>query len=193
MEDRKFSGLSLTVIALLLVAIVGTGVYAYYASSATGTANVRALKYAFQVEGGDTLTTDGQTFEIELTPNTIQPGTQVAIPVKVSATGSDVDVDYTIAVKYANGSEKIENLDICLVSSANGECASPLAINDFSGEYVQVASGRLTAGAGETTKTFYVTWPYGNEGSHLVDNPDMDKTVTLSIEVKGQQKNPNAA
>ena len=187
MENKKFSGLSLTVIALLLVAIVGTGVYAYYASQATGTANVRSLKYAFQVEGGDTLTTDGQTFEVTLTPNTIQPGTQVAIPVTVSATGSEVAVDYTIGVKYADGSEVIPNLDLCLTSAANGECESALTINEAAGEYATVATGNLAAGAAETTKTFYVTWPYGTDDS---DTAYMNKTVTLSIEVKGQQARP---
>lgn len=192
MEERKFSGLSLTVIALLLVAIVGTGVYAYYASQATGTTTVRSLKYAFQVKGGETANVQNATFTVTLNPNTIQPGTQVAIPVELSNDGSEVAVDYTVGIKYAEGSETITNLDFCLVSTPNGECAAAKEIGAKDGAYTNAYSGTLAVGAAAKTETIYLTWPYGEAGSAVQDTADMNKTVTLSIEVKGQQADPRA-
>ena len=194
MEDKKFSGLSLTVIALLLVAIVGTGVYAYYASQATGTTSVRALKYSFKVEAGETANVANKTFEITLNPNKIQPGTQIAVPVKVDASESEVNVNYTIGVKYAADSETITNLDFCLTSTPNGACADAKEIGAKDGAYTDVF-GTLTLkpSDGEVTKTFYLTWPYGEAGSATQDTADMNKEITLSIEVKGQQANPNAS
>lgn len=188
MEDKKFSGLSLTVIALLLMVLVGTGVYAYYASQATGTTTLRSLKYAFQVKDTETANVENAEFTITLTSNELQPGTQVAVPVKLSNTDSEVPVDYTLSVRYADGSATIENLSLCLVDSANGECADPLSLGSTS---TQAYAGTIAVGDAALTKTFYLTWPYGDETSAVADTRDMNKTVNLTIEVTGQQHNPN--
>ena len=138
----------------------------------------------------DTVIGTDATFTVTLNPNTIQPGTQVAIPVELSNTGSEVAVDYTVGIKYAAGSETIANLDFCLVSTPNGECAAAKTIGAANGTYTNAYSGTLAVGAAAKTETIYITWPYGDADSAVQDTADMNKTVTLSIEVKGQQADP---
>jgi len=188
MENRKFSGLSLTVIALLLVAIVGTGVYAYYASEASATANVTALRYAFAANGVNTVET--QTFTITVDSETIQPGAQVKVPVTLSSANSDVAIDYTISVMYQAGSQKITNLSACKVAPEAGVCATGDKVS-LGDTYTTVFADQLAAGS-SFTGDFYLAWPYGDADSVATDTADQNKTVTLVVKVTGQQVNPNA-
>jgi len=185
MENKNFSGLSLSVIALLLVVLVGTGVYAYYASEATGTAAVRALRYAFTANTADTVEED--TFTLTVDSSKFQPGTAIAVPVALSAAGSEVGVVYTVSARYAGGSETITNLDVCTAAAPAGVCpeGKDLALGT---DYIQVATGTIGAGS-SADANFYLAWPYGTDAS---DTADQGKTITLEVKVTGQQVRPTS-
>ena len=189
MEDKKFSGLSLTVIALLLMVLVGTGVYAYYASQATGTTTIRSLNYAFQVNNAETVNTS--SFTITLPANKLQPGTQVAIPVELANVASEVAVDYTVSIKYAENSPVITNLDVCKVSATNGVCPDGNILS-LGSTNTEVFADTIAVGDESLPLNIYLTWPYGESDSAVQDTADMNKTINLVVEVTGKQHNPNA-
>jgi len=186
MNGNKFSGLSLTVIALLLVAIVGTGVYAYYASGSTGTATVTTSEYIVKVNNADSV--GNGEFVITLDRNTIAPGEYVAVPVTIDTTGSDVNVTYSVQAAYtsAAATAQITNLKICKTQPANdGTCANAV---DFNGTtnvsiYEDVAlSKNATA-----NPVIYLTWAYGDENSVDADNADQNDTASIVFTVDAEQ------
>lgn len=186
MNGNKFSGLSLTVIALLLVAIVGTGVYAYYASGSTGTATVTTSEYIVKVNNADSV--GNGEFVITLDRNTIAPGEYVAVPITIDTTGSDVNVTYSVQAAYtsAAATAQITNLKICKTQPANdGTCANAV---DFNGTtnvsiYEDVAlSKNATA-----NPVIYLTWAYGDENSVDADNADQNDTASIVFTVDAEQ------
>ena len=191
MNGNKFSGLSLTVIALLLVAIVGTGVYAYYASGSTGTATVTTSEYIVKVNNADSvgngefvITLNGEGSDDDV----IAPGEYVAVPITIDTTGSDVNVTYSVQAAYTSdaATAQITNLKICKTQPANdGTCANAV---DFNGTtnvsiYEDVAlSKNATA-----NPVIYLTWAYGDENSVDADNADQNDTASIVFTVDAEQ------
>ena len=116
-----------TIVALLLLIAVTTGVialtYSRYTSEATGNASAQIAKWSIKV-GGTPITTANQTItltEVNFVPNAnvaankIAPGVTAKIPVELDATGTEVSVDYkieisgTITVTPSNAKIKLKN------------------------------------------------------------------------------------
>jgi len=190
MEERKFSGLSLTVIALLLVVLVGTGVYAYYASQITGTTSVRALEYAFKVMNANTEV--NEAFTITVNAGEIEPGTALRVPVTLDTVGSEVDVDYTIKVKYADGSTVIPGLVMCngtvaTDAAAGASCPADntVALAAATADANTVLTGTLTKNTAAGQYDFYLVWPWGiaSEDEAAIAGSD----ISFTVEVSGKQ------
>jgi len=191
MNGNKFSGLSLTVIALLLVAIVGTGVYAYYASGSTGTATVTTSEYIVKVNNADSvgngefvITLNGEGSDDDV----IAPGEYVAVPITIDTTGSDVNVTYSVQAAYTSdaATAQITNLKICKTQPAvDGTCTNAVEFNGTTNVsiYEDVAlSKNATA-----NPVIYLTWAYGDENSVDADNADQNDTASIVFTVDAEQ------
>ena len=168
MKNKKFNAFSISVIAILLVAILGTGVYAYYQTVITGTASMTALTWEFTVDS------KSDTFS-KVLPD-LKPGSNGSFDLVLGATNSGVDVDYEITLKYATSSPTIQNLKFYSDEVKANEITSTTKL-----------TGTVTK-AGTKTVTIYYDWPYGNASSVAADTADAGKSVTFDITVSGKQK-----
>lgn len=167
-KNKSFNAFSISVIAILLVAILGTGVYAYYQTVVTGTATMTALNWEFTV--------DGKTDTFSKTVADLKPGSAGSFNLALGATNSGVDVDYEVAIKYATSSETIENLKFYTDETHKNEITSSTKI-----------TGDITKGSSKTVNIYYY-WPYGDASSVAADTRDAGKSVTFDITVNGKQK-----
>lgn len=167
-KNKSFNAFSISVIAILLVAILGTGVYAYYQTIVTGTASMTALNWEFTV--------DKKTGTFSKTVADLKPGSAGSFSLELGATNSDVDVDYEVTIDYASGSSKITNLKFYTNEAHTSELALGTKL-----------TGEITKGSSVTT-TIYYYWPYGDADSVDTDTADAGKSVTFDITVNGKQK-----
>lgn len=167
-KNKNFNAFSISVIAILLVAILGTGVYAYYQTIITGTASMTALNWEFTV--------DGATTSFSKSLGALKPGSSGSFALALGATNSGVNVDYEVAINYATSSPKITNLKFYTDSEHKSELALGTKL-----------TGNITKGSSVTT-TIYYYWPYGDADSVDTDTADAGKSVTFDITVNGKQK-----
>lgn len=175
-KEKNFNAFSISVIAILLVAICGTGVYAYYQTQISAKGSMRAKAWVFKATaGGEELS---EIFSDSI--GNLQPGSKGSYTITVDATGTEVDLTYKIELGYAPESEKITNLKFCTDEACENELSST---NTLTGEIL----------ASSTTKTkdvkIYYVWPYGDASSVAADTADAGKSVTLNLKVSGTQKN----
>lgn len=179
-KNNNFNAFSISVIALLVVAILGTGVYAYYQTQIGGTASVTAVDWEFTV--------DGKTATFNKTFGPLKPGYEGQIDFALGAKNSGVDVNWNITGKYATGSDTIANLKFYTTRSGSaGSYTYSGEITGISTTAKQFTSGELTKG-GSKTVTIYVVWPYGDATSVTADTADAGKSVTLDLSITGTQK-----
>ena len=177
-KSQNFNAFSISVIALLVVAILGTGVYAYYQTQVNATGNMKAKNWVFSVKANDKELSE--TFNDTIA--NLQPGSKGSYKITVDATGTEVDLDYAVTIGYANGSAKITNLKFYTDSEYKSELTSTNRIK-----------GTILASDESKTKDVYVYyyWPY--DGDSATDTADAGKSVSLNLTVTGVQKNPNNA
>lgn len=179
-KNNNFNAFSISVIALLVVAILGTGVYAYYQTQISGTASVTAVDWEFTVDG------ETATFNKSFGP--LKPGYEGEIDFVLGAKKSGVDVDWTISANYAADSDTITNLKFYTTRSGSaGNYTYEGEISELSTTAKQLTSGELTKGS-EATVKIYVVWPYGDASSVTADTAEAGKSVTLDLSISGTQK-----
>lgn len=166
-KNKNFNAFSISVIAILLVAILGTGVYAYYQTIVTGTASMTALNWEFTV--------DDKTDTFSKSLGSLKPGSSGSFALALGATNSGVNVDYEVAINYATSSSKITNLKFYTDSEHKSELALGTKL-----------TGNITKGTSKTV-TIYYYWPYGDASSVTADTADAGKSVTFDITVNGKQ------
>ena len=98
----------LAIIVLLVVVGVSVSTYAIYKSSANGTATATAAAWVVKVNNANIVTEDEYTFsESDIVwdnsvsnahAGTIAPGSTGTIKIKIDADGTQVPVDYTVAI-----------------------------------------------------------------------------------------------
>lgn len=167
-KNKSFNAFSISVIAILLVAILGTGVYAYYQTIVTGTASMTALNWEFTV--------DKKTDTFSKTVADLKPGSAGSFSLELGATNSGVDVDYEVTIKYATSSDTIENLKFYTDEAHTSELALGTKL-----------TGEIAKASSKTVKIYYY-WPYGDTSSVEADTRDAGKSVTFDITVNGKQK-----
>ena len=139
--------------------------YARYQSSVTGTATLSTAHWSFVANDVTT------TFTVDL--GSLYPGIDNSYDIRLSAIGSDVDVDYTITFDSA--------VDIPANLGFYKDSAKQLPINVNGG----TVSGRVQAQT-DTVITIYYEWPYGTDVEQYVPGePEFKMTIV------GRQKDPS--
>lgn len=180
MKNKNFNAFSTSVIAILLVAICATGVYAYYQTQITANGDMRAKAWVFTAKGNDKELNESFSDTIA----NLQPGAKGSYKVTVDATGTEVDLTYTVGIDYTSSSKRIANLKFC----ADSACSNVLSsTNKITGEI-------LAADVARTKDVYiYYEWPYGDASSTTQDTADAGKTISLNLTVTGTQKNNSEA
>ena len=179
-KKQNFNAFSISVIALLVVAILGTGVYAYYQTQMSATGDMHAKAWVFTAKGNDKELSD--TFSDTIAD--LQPGVSGQYKITVDATGTEVDLDYLVDIAYAANSEKITNLKF--YSDAEHK-------TEVSATNGTVATG--TIATTDTTKTatkyLYWDWPY-ESGDDETDTTEGQaaKTMTVTYKIDAVQVQP---
>lgn len=177
-KKQNFNAFSISVIALLVVAILGTGVYAYYQTQMSATGDMHAKAWVFTAKGNDKDLSE--TFEDTIAD--LQPGATGQYKITIDATGTEVDLEYLVDITYAESSATITNLKFYSDAEHTIELSSTNRIK-----------GEIAANAETKTKDVYIyyAWPY-DSGNQAADTADAGKTVSFNLTVTGIQKNPNA-
>ena len=177
-KKQNFNAFSVSVIALLVVAILGTGVYAYYQTQMTATGTMHAKAWVFKVKGNNNSELS-DTFDDTIAD--LQPGSSGSYKITIDATGTEVDLDYLVDIAYSNNSATIANLKFYSDANYQTELLGDGKI-----------SGSINAGDSTKTKDVYIyyKWPY--ESNSAQDTADAGKTVSFTITVTGTQKKPSA-
>ncbi len=175
----------LVIAALLLVACAGFATYAIYRSSATGTATVATATWSVKVNSTD-IETNAFTFgadDVNWTTNPgkngkIAPGATGTITLEIDATGSEVDVDYTVSV----GTIKVAGSD----NTNTDFTVTPATSTDGSGTITY----STTANAMKKTITLNVVWSGADSDQPTKDTADKamaGKNITIPVTVTAKQ------
>lgn len=170
--NKKFSKLSGIVTVCLLAILAGVGTYAYYATTIAGNLTAQSLSWSFKA-GANAESVNTEAFTITI-PDAY-PGAHGTIPIALSATGSGVDVDYTIDITM---SENPNNALKFKKESASGE-------NVTLG--TSALSGRLTKDTSNVVNLYW-EWPYGESA----DNSMQGKVTKFTFTITGKQVQPTA-
>ena len=182
-------------LALLLITAIVFSMYAYakYKTTLKGNGTAQVAKWSFKVNGQtqtipdiDLATTMKKVNNVA--ENKIAPGTEGSFDLNLDATGSEVAVDYNIKLAIT---EKPTNLKFYLDNTYETEIAETEGTLNVSGSIpLEIINTPIT-------KTIYWKWPYqtGTTENEVKENDKTDtidsaKKVTMTITVRGTQRNP---
>ncbi len=184
----------LVVAVLLLLLAVSYSTYAIYKSSATGTGSVNAAAWVVKVQSGsqseanivtsNTFTLDDITWDTTNRVgqnNTIAPGDHGTVQIKIDADGSQVAVDYVVAIDVT----ALNNPNFTVTADSNGD---PL---------IGTINYSATAGAMEKTITLNVVWTAVDDdtpttGANAKDIALQGTQLSIPVTVTATQR-PNPA
>ena len=184
------------ILALALILAIILSIYAYskYTSSYKGTSTSTVAKWSFKVNGhsdeeiGDidfVQTIENQNNVVE---KKLAPGTQGKFELTLDGTGSEVAIDYKIALTIT---EKPRNLKIYEDSEYKKE------VTEQNGEFDITGSIPLEEVNTPLVKPVYWKWAYETgtteeeiKSNDKIDTEDNKKSVTMAIKVTGTQRNP---
>ena len=184
------------IVALALILAIILSIYAYskYTSSYKGTSTSTVAKWIFKVNGhsdeeiGDidfVQTIENQNNVVE---KKLAPGTQGKFELTLDGTGSEVAIDYKIALTIT---EKPRNLKIYEDSEYKKE------VTEQNGEFDITGSIPLEEVNTPLVKPVYWKWAYETgtteeeiKSNDKIDTEDSKKSVTMAIKVTGTQRNP---
>ena len=184
------------ILALALILAIILSIYAYskYTSSYKGSSTSTVAKWSFKVNGhsdeeiGDidfVQTIENQNNVVE---KKLAPGTQGKFELTLDGTGSEVAIDYKIALTIT---EKPRNLKIYEDSEYKNE------VTEQNGEFDITGSIPLEEVNTPLVKPVYWKWAYETgtteeeiKSNDKIDTEDSKKSVTMTIKVTGTQRNP---
>ena len=184
------------ILALTLMLAIILSIYAYskYTSSYKGSSTSTVAKWSFKVNGhsdeeiGDidfVQTIENQNNVVE---KKLAPGTQGKFELTLDGTGSEVAIDYKIALTIT---EKPRNLKIYEDSEYKNE------VTEQNGEFDITGSIPLEEVNTPLVKPVYWKWAYETgiteeeiKSNDKIDTEDSKKSVTMAIKVTGTQRNP---
>ena len=181
-------------LALILAIILSIYAYSKYTSSYKGASTSTVAKWSFKVNGhsdeeiGDidfVQTIENQNNIVE---KKLAPGTQGKFELTLDGTGSEVAIDYKIALTIT---EKPRNLKIYKDSEYKEE------VTEQDGEFDITGSIPLEEVNTPLTKPVYWKWAYETgtteeeiKSNDKIDTEDSKKSVKMTIKVTGTQRNP---
>lgn len=183
MTKKKKTLLIVLAIVLLVVLIIAGVTLSKYFQTINGSASTQIASWSFKANAGSEAITD---ITLESSDGEkIAPGSSGSFQIKVDATGSDVDVDYSVNVS----SEKLPTNMIFYIDEGD----TYTSLNELASAKL---TGTLTTSGSQTkTYTVYWNWPYESydaTSNALLDNEDMaDAASTASygfkLEILGVQ------
>ena len=177
--NKKFLAIAL----LLLLVAVSFGSYAIYKSSASGTTTVSTANWVIKVNTQDIVTSDTFTFsasDVDWSGAThskvsgkIAPGDSGTITVLLDATGSEVDVDYTISLGTVTSTGTGSNNNFSVAAAVPTDLSGTIDYN---------------ASSMHKSVTFNVVWTaQDNDTANTADVNWANATITVPVTVTAQQ------
>ena len=174
MKKDKIYGLSFLLLALTFIYI---GTYAYYMRVVEGKIKANTGAFTF-----DVLYNNATFKEVDLASTTgvsnktvIVPGDKGSFDLVAKGSGSNVDIEYTIAF---NGSSVPSNMIFYL--DENKTKVLDIETNTIEGVL-------LTSGTMEKTHTIYWEWPYDSGRYNELDYEYQDKSIEIGVSITGKQ------
>lgn len=171
-------------LALLLLLIgVSFGTYAIYKSSASSSTTVSTANWVIKVNTQDIVSSNSFTIraaDVDWSGVThskvsgkIAPGDSGTITVLLDATGSEVDVDYTIALGTVTSTGTGTNSNFSVAAATPGDLTGTIAYN---------------ATSMQKSVTFNVVWTAVNDAeSNTADVNWANATITVPVTVTATQ------
>ena len=174
MKKNKIYGLSFLLLVLTFIYI---GTYAYYMRVVEGKIKANTGAFTF-----DVLYNNATFKEVDLASTTgvsnktvIVPGDKGSFDLVAKGSGSNVDIEYTIAF---NGSSVPSNMIFYL--DENKTKVLDIETNTIEGVL-------LTSGTMEKTHTIYWEWPYDSGRYNELDYEYQDKSIEIGVSITGKQ------
>ena len=141
--DRKRANILFIGMALVtIVILIGTGAYAYYRTTISGTTSGTIAKWSFKA--------NNQTESFSINLGKVYPGKTGTYNIELSAEDSDLDVYYELVFKdFSN--------DIYWDINYTKPLYGAFPCESYVGRYGIIPSGE------KTTIVLYYNWPYGNK------------------------------
>ncbi len=192
----RFGAMALT-LTLVTACLLG-GTMARYVTEVSGSATAAVAAWSFKanekdgtekftLDLGDTRTAYDQT---DIKEKVIAPGTTGQFDIVIDGTGSEVGIDYSVAIAAATGTTLPDDMVFStseITDSNKGVKLSDLKIDDATIPYSAAAD------AMKETITVFWSWAFGeNDTTDANDNTYADKDWTLDITVTGKQAEPTA-
>ena len=186
MSSKKKSILAIVAIISLILIIVAGYTFSKYFQSITGKASAEIASWSFKANAGNE---NKKLSDITLTPTNgtkIAPGTNGEFQIKVDSIGSDVDVNYEVAISQ-------EKLPANMKFNIKGESQEFSTMEALAQSKLK---GTLDSSNNqEKTYTIQWNWPFESKDNenNLLDSKDMDALALaddlgFKIEVIGEQK-----
>ncbi|WP_411337035.1 hypothetical protein [Ruminococcus gauvreauii] len=192
----RFGAMALT-LTLVTACLLG-GTMARYVTEVSGSATAAVAAWSFKAnekDGTENFTLDlGKTrtaYKTEdIKDEVIAPGTTGQFDIVIDGTGSEVGIDYSVAIAAATGTTLPEDMVFStgkITADNAGKKLSEFKIDDATIPYSAAADGM------KKTITVYWSWAFDeNDTAASNDNTYADQNWTLDITVTGKQAEPTA-
>lgn len=192
---KKKTKIVLLIIAIMviLVSFIGGQAYAKYMSRVTGNGVAEIACWNFKVNENEekmqTISLDSTIHNITLANGKVAPGTSGEFQIKIDATGSDVEIFYT--VNFANETKKPTNLKFIYRDKRYNSLLE--LRNEILGTIYAIGDDR------QKIITIGWDWPYETgitdeekEKNNIIDTKEAKEisNYTFDIIVDGKQCNP---
>ena len=190
-KRRNTAKLGVLAIVLTLATISMTGAtLARYVTEVKGTASATVAAWSFKANGQtDTMTALNlvSTAYSNVKTNTVAPGTEGSFDIELDGTGSEVDIDYIVAITAGKDVVLPDDLVFSTEKINDSNSGKKLAeLSDITGEL-------KLDDVMKKTLTVYWKWDFGAADTATSnDNKYQGETWTLDITVTGNQQTPQA-
>lgn len=194
-KRRNTAKLGVLAIVLTLATISMTGAtLARYVTEVNGIASATVAAWSFKANGQSVKMTDlnlASTAYSNVTNGKIAPGTEGSFKIELDGTGSEVDIDYTVAIKAASGTAVPDDLVFSTSPITAGNPGSKLA--ELSTVEASILKGTLTSANLKKDVMIYWKWDFGaSDTTASNDNEYQGEKWELEITVTGEQQTPKA-
>lgn len=186
--------LMLTVISTCLLG----GTMARYVTEVTGSATATVAAWSFKANNSDSTftpidlgdTTNRTSYDgTTLKEDVIAPGTSGSFTIEIDGSGSDVGIQYDVAVKAASGTTLPDDLLFSTEEITGSNLGSTLDKFNIPTGTIDYSS---TSNDMKKDITVFWAWGFGDADTKFSnDNDDAGKTWKLDITINGKQVAPN--
>ena len=162
MNKKQTNILFIFMVVIAIVILIGTGAYAYYRTTISGTTSGTIARWSFKAN--DQI----ETFNLDL--GKIYPGKSGVYNIELSAEDSDLDVYYELVFDYM---EKAYAVITSFDSNYQKEITSSTSARGYAGRYGIISAGQTL------TIPIYYNWPYDDNPNDLTHNAPYDANIKI--------------